>query len=107
MRRHFVTAGLILLWSLFVVALVLAEAWIGPPRIPRGDFAAIEKHLVGTLRDAEADRRIGSAALVLVQRGQIAATHTFGVVKANPERNVFQLASVSKAVTAWGVMRLV
>jgi CubicO group peptidase (beta-lactamase class C family) len=98
------TLGLILLWIALVVGAVFAEAFfIGPPRIARGDFAAMERHLVEKLRDAD----IGSAALVLVQRGRIAATHTFGVAKPDPERSLFQLASVSKAVTAWGVMRLV
>lgn len=102
--RHLVTAGLVLFWILLVVAAVFAEAFlIGPPRIARGDFAAIEKHLVGELRDA----KIGSAALVLLRDGRVAAAHAFGIEKPDPDRTRFQVASVSKAVTAWGVMKLV
>src|SRR5688572_10171030 len=110
--RHkiLVTMGLILLWTLAVIAVVFAEAfWLGPRAVPRGDLAAIENHLVQKLSEAT----VGSAALVLVQGGKIAAEHSFGVANAETQtpvksdRTLYQLASVSKAVTAWGVMKLV
>jgi CubicO group peptidase (beta-lactamase class C family) len=56
---------------------------------------------------------LGSAALVLLQNGEIVAVHRFGVADANTkapvsfEQTRYQLASVSKLVTAWGVMKLV
>jgi CubicO group peptidase (beta-lactamase class C family) len=105
-----VTTGLILLWALAIAALVYAEAfWIGPPKIPHGDFAAIENHLVRKLNDATG----GSAALVLLQGGKITAEHGFGIANTetgalvNLDRTLYVVASVSKAVTAWGVMKLV
>jgi CubicO group peptidase (beta-lactamase class C family) len=110
--RHkiLVTIGLILIWALAVIAAVFAEAfWLGPTAVPRGDLAAIENHLVQKLSNA----RVGSAALVLVQDGKVAAEHSFGVANAETQTSVksdqtlFQVASVSKAVTAWGVMKLV
>lgn len=108
MRRRFQVALAIALWVLTVIAAVFAEAfWLGPRATPRGDFAAIEQRLVQKLEEAEGDRRLGSAALVLIHRGRIATTRSFGVEKGNPERTRFLLASVSKAVTAWGVMKLV
>lgn len=114
MRRSFKVALAIVLWTLTVIAAVLAEAfWLGPKAIPRGGFPAIEKRLVQTLADAERDRRLGSAALVLIHRGRVATIRGFGTGNAekraavDPERTLYQLASVSKAVTAWGVMKLV
>lgn len=110
--RHkiLVTVGLVLLWTLAVMALVFAEAfWFGPSSVPRGDLAAIENHLVHKLSEA----KVGSAALVLVQGGKIAGEHGFGVANAETQapvksdQTLYQLASVSKAVTAWGIMKLV
>jgi len=109
-----VTMGLILLWALAVIAVVFAEAfWFARPAVPRGDLAAIENHLVQKLSDATVDQRLGSAALVLVQGGKIAAEHGFGVANAETQapvktdQTLYLVASVSKAVTAWGVMKLV
>jgi CubicO group peptidase (beta-lactamase class C family) len=97
-----------------VIAVVFAEAfWFAHPSVARGDSAAIENHLVQKLGDATANKKLGSAALVLVRGGKIAAEHGFGVANAETraavraDQTLFQLASVSKAVTAWGVMKLV
>lgn len=88
----------ILLWTLAVIGGFVAYAfWFWHPDVPE-----IEAHLVQRLRSAEQRRAIGSAALVLMKRGQIVAEHRFG-----SGTHVYQLASVSKAVTAFGVMRLV
>ena len=113
-RKILVTVGLILLWALAVIAVVFAEAsWFGTPAVSRGDFAAIENHLVQELSDATEEKRLGCASLVLVQGGKIAAEHGFGVANAETQapvksdQTLYQLASVSKAVTAWGVMKLV
>lgn len=114
--RHkiLVTTGLILLWVLAVVAVVFVEAlWFAHPAVSRGDLASVENHLVQKLRDAAAQQKLGSAALVLVQGGRVAAEHGFGVANAETQTPVttdqtrFQFASASKAVTAWGVMKLV
>ncbi|HEX6098219.1 MAG TPA: serine hydrolase domain-containing protein [Thermoanaerobaculia bacterium] len=95
------------LWTLAVIGVVAAEVvWFAEPDVRRGDVASMERHLVEQLRDAAEERRLGSAALVLVQRGKIVAEHAFGA-PVDPERTRFRVGSVSKAVTAWGVMRLV
>ncbi|MFN2511938.1 MAG: serine hydrolase domain-containing protein [Pyrinomonadaceae bacterium] len=115
MRRKILsTMGLILLWTLAVFAVVLAEAFcFAHPAVARGDLASIENHLVQQLRDATDRRRLGSAALVLIQGGKTAAEHTFGVANAETrapvksDQTLFLVASVSKAVTAWGIMKLV
>jgi len=113
-RKILVTLGLILLWTGAVLAVVFAEAlWFPQPAVQRGDLASIENHLVRKLRAATAGKKLGSAALVLVQGGKIVAEHGFGVANAETQapvktdQTLFILGSVSKAVTAWGVMKLV
>jgi len=114
--RHkvLVTVGSILLWTLAVAAVVFAEAiWFAHPSVVRGELASIENHLVRKLGDAAENKKLGSAALVLVQGGKVAAKHGFGVANVETQapvktdQTLYQMASVSKAVTAWGVMRLV
>ncbi len=47
------TMGLILFWTLAVIAVVFAEAiWFAQPAVTRGDSASIEKHLAQKLSDA-------------------------------------------------------
>ncbi|MCI0391278.1 MAG: beta-lactamase family protein [Acidobacteria bacterium] len=83
------TIGLILLWTLAVIAVVFAEAiWFAQPAVTRGDSASIEKHLVQKLSDETVNRSLGSAALVLVQGGKIAAEHGFGVANAETQAPV-------------------
>lgn len=114
LRKILVTTGLILLWALAVVGVVFAEAsWFGHPAVERGNLVSIENHLTQNLQDAVENKRLGSAGLVLVQNGKIVAERGFGVSNAETQAPVktsetlFQLASVSKAVTAFGIMKLV
>jgi CubicO group peptidase (beta-lactamase class C family) len=107
------TIGLIILWSVLVIAVVLAEAfWLARPPVHPGNLAVIENHLVQRLSHAT-DRELGNAALILIQDGEIAATHRFGIADAETQalvkldQTLYQLASVSKLVTAWGVMKLI
>lgn len=89
LRKLLVTTGWILLWALVVVAAVLAEAvWFAQPAVIRGDVASIENHLVRKLQAAAAQRKLGSAALVLMQGGKIVAEHGFGVANAGTQAPV-------------------
>ncbi|MEM9092196.1 MAG: serine hydrolase domain-containing protein, partial [Cyanobacteria bacterium P01_F01_bin.53] len=105
--------GLITLWSISVISIVLVEAfwWARPPVHP-GNLVAIQNHLVQKLRHAT-NSDLGSAALILLQDGKVAATQQFGTANIDTQspvklnRTLYQLASVSKLITAWGVMRLV
>jgi CubicO group peptidase (beta-lactamase class C family) len=113
-RKILVTTGWILPWTLAVIAVVLAEAiWFAAPAVERGDVASIEKHLVRQLSDAATKRKTGAAALALIQGRKIVAEHGFGVANAETQapvktgQTLFIIGSVSKAVTAWGVMKLV
>lgn len=113
-RRILITIGLVLLWIVIISAAAFAEAfWFARPDVVRGDLSSIENHLVRSLNGAVEDKSLGSASMALVQNGAVAAEHGFGVGNADTnspvetDRTLYQMASVSKAVTAWGVMRLV
>jgi hypothetical protein len=55
LRKILVMMGLTLLWTLAVIAVVLAEAlWFAQPAVTREDAASIEKHLVQKLSDERA-----------------------------------------------------
>jgi len=108
------TTALILLWTLVVIAATFIEViWFARPAIFPGDITALKNYMVQKLDDATANHKLGCAALVLIQDNKIVAEHGFGVANAETQapvktdRTLFQLASVSKAVTAWGVMELV
>lgn len=114
MREILTALGFTLIWVLAVIAAALVEAvWFPEPDLDRNNFSTIETYLVEQLNQAIEGKRLGSASLVLVQNGAIVAKHGFGVAnsetraRAKPEQTLYQTASVSKAVTAWGVLRLV
>ena len=105
---------IIFLWTLTVLAVVGLEAYFfSAPSVTRGDAASIEKHLVDGISAAVEDRKVGAAGLALINRGEVRAVRGFGSADASGQKPVstdhtlFRVASVSKAVTAWGVMKLV
>lgn len=111
--KIFTTIGWIALWILIVIAIVIVEGfWIARPGVPRGDFGSIENYLIQKLSQP-GKPKLGSAALILIQTGEILAAHSFGIANAAKkipvqiDQTLYQMASVSKMVTAWGIMRLV
>jgi CubicO group peptidase (beta-lactamase class C family) len=111
--KVFTTIGWIALWVVIVIAIVIVEVfWIARPAVPRGNLVTIENYLIQNLSQS-GKPKFGSAALILIQNGEVVATHSFGIANAaikSPveiDRTLYQMASVSKMVTAWGVMKLV
>jgi CubicO group peptidase (beta-lactamase class C family) len=103
--------GLILLWTITVIAVVaIYHLWWYHPNIPRGSWKAIDSYLMTKLNPA-IGKNLGSAALILIDQGEIVASHSLGMANSEApvklDQTLYQLASVSKLVTAWGVMKLV
>ncbi len=99
-------------WMVCITSLCLVLAGCGtPPAAPSGDLPAFTAQL-----DAQTPRwlkqyQAPGAAVALVRGGEVVWSKGYGL--ADKERNipvttdtVFQVASISKSVTAWGVMRL-
>lgn len=89
-------------WTL----LVLLGTWYGwwrQPLAPPGDAPAF---MQAVRQDVDAGNR-GNAVVRLLQAGQTVGEHSASVGDPVGAETVFQTASVSKWVTAWGVMALV
>lgn len=98
--------GLTLLTCVVWAALVGADmffGWTRAPLAPRGDAAAFAT-AAGERLDAE---NRGSAVFVLIENGNVVAVHSQSRGAPVSMDSLYQVASLSKWVTAWGVMRLV
>lgn len=90
------------LWAAFVVV-GAREGWWRPMPAAQGDTA-------GFMRWAEsryAAQSRGNIAIVLLDDGEVAQTYFASHGRAVDGASLFQVASVSKWLTAWGVMTLV
>ncbi len=91
-------------WVAFVFVATVHDWW-RTPIAPRGDghaFAAAARVMVE-------ERLRGNLAMVVIDRGRVVGHHYASVDAEEPigPDTVFQVASVSKWVTAWGVLSLV
>ncbi|MET0271745.1 MAG: serine hydrolase domain-containing protein [Phenylobacterium sp.] len=92
----------LLIWTAGVVAAAL-EGWGRRPLAPAGDTRAF-----ATAAIAQADAaRPGNFAMVLIDDGKVAGSHFSSIGEPVDRDTLFQVASMSKWVTAWGVMTLV
>jgi CubicO group peptidase (beta-lactamase class C family) len=106
------TLYLILFWSVSIIAaLLMYHLWWFQPKVSRGRWEAIDAYLIKKL-EAAIGKKLASVALILIQDGEIVASHCLGIANTKTQapvkldQTLYQLASVSKLVTAWGVMRL-
>jgi len=113
MRKVFITIGLIFLWTLAVPTGFVAFYYFKKPPVERGDIKSLESHLVKRLEEAEKNKQLGSGGIALIQAGEIVSEWGVGIgnhqaqSKVKPKETLYILASVSKTVTAWGIMKLV
>ncbi|OYU71549.1 MAG: serine hydrolase [Alphaproteobacteria bacterium PA2] len=96
------TAVLLLISWTALVGLGLLQGWSHRPLAPRGDAPAF-----ATAARAQIDQaRAGNAAFVLIKEGHVVAEHFRSAGEPVDRDTLFQVASLSKWVTAWGVMTL-
>lgn len=113
MRKLAITTGWVILWVTLVIAILIAEEILHKPPVERGNPASIENYVVQKFNTALSQKRLGSAAIAIVQNGRIVSEHGFGVANietkavVNTRETLYLLSSLSKAVTAWGIMKLV
>lgn len=113
MRKLAIISGWIIGWVAVVMVFFIIEERVSKPAVEKGNPASMEKYVVQQFKDALAQKRLGSAAVALVQNGRILSEHGFGVANSetntavNPSETLYLLSSLSKAVTAWGIMKLV
>jgi len=96
------TLVVIVIWAVLVVT-GAREGWWRPMPAPRGDvaaFLAAEKAVIA--RESK-----GNVALTLLADGRVAGEYFASRGKSVDRDTLFQVASMSKWFTAWGVMTLV
>ena len=101
-RVGLATLALLVLWAV-VVFFGTSEGWWKPKLAPRGD----------TVRFMDAAKKFinsgngGNAVFAVIEGGSVHGVHAVSVGEVVDVNTVFQTASLSKWVTAWGVMALV
>ncbi|HVY84358.1 MAG TPA: serine hydrolase domain-containing protein [Caulobacterales bacterium] len=95
------TVAAMAIWTV-LVAVGAREGWFRSLPAARGDTAGFLAWAEG--RYAVESR--GNIAIVLLQRGHVAETYFASHGRPVDGDSLFQIASMSKWVTAWGVMRL-
>jgi len=101
-RFALATLGVLVVWTA-VVGIGFLEGWWRSPLAPRGDTQAFMNALV---REVDTTRP-GNAGLALIVGGSVHAEHMRSVGAPVDRDTAFQVASLSKWITAWGVMALV
>jgi CubicO group peptidase (beta-lactamase class C family) len=90
------------LWATLVLTAAL-QGWFASSIAPSGDARAFMKAAVQRMTAA----RIGNGAIALIEDGRVFDRQSRSVGDPVDAQTLFQMASVSKWVTAWGVMALV
>jgi CubicO group peptidase (beta-lactamase class C family) len=86
-----------------MIATGVLQGWSHRPLAPRGDTSAFVTAAVARIEHENA----GNAAFVLLDDGRVVAEHFQSIGEPVDRDTLFQVASLSKWVTAWGVMTLV
>ena len=91
-------------WAAFVFVATIHDWW-RTPIAPRGDGQAF----AAAARVMAEQRLRGNLAMVVIDRGRVVGHHYASVDAQEPigPDTIFQVASISKWVTAWGVLSLV
>ncbi|PQA88018.1 serine hydrolase domain-containing protein [Hyphococcus luteus] len=106
MRRVLLSIFLGIVAGAVALGLAVGDAlygWTRAPLAPRGDWAGFFSAAAERI-DEKAN---GNAAFVLIDGGEIRGMHFFSVGEAVNQDSQFQVASLSKWITAVGVMTLV
>jgi len=101
-RVGLATLALLVLWVV-VVFVGTSEGWWRQTLAPRGDTAGF----MDTATKFVDSRNTGNAVFVLIDDGSIHGVHAVSVGEAVDVNTVFQTASLSKWITAWGTLALV
>ncbi|UTW59543.1 beta-lactamase family protein [Kordiimonas sp. SCSIO 12603] len=91
-----------LLWA-FLTFTSIDRGWFHTAIAPKGDIQSFST----AAQNEIATRSQGNAVLLLIADGEIYSGYTHSTKQAINQQTLFQVASLSKWVTAWGVLSLV
>jgi CubicO group peptidase (beta-lactamase class C family) len=101
-RVGLATFALLLLWAV-VVFVGTSEGWWRQTLAPRGDTAGFMDAATKFVDSGNT----GNAVFVLIDNGSVNGVHSVSVGEAVDVNTSFQTASLSKWITAWGILVLV
>jgi len=101
-RGGLITLALLTVWAV-VVFVTISEGWGKRALATRGDTAGF---MAAATRSVDS-RNAGNAVFAVIERGSVHGVHAVSVGESVDVDTVFQVASLSKWVSAWGVMALV
>lgn len=107
------TAGLIILWAIFVSLFFVIDAKTSRPDVVRGDLKSLDQYLTTRFEEAFENKTLGCGGYAIIRGSKIMTERGFGIANrkskapVNVDSTLFLLSSLSKAVTAWGVLNLV
>lgn len=101
-RIIFATILALIGWTA-VAVIGTAEGWWRTPLAPHGNATAFRNAVIGEI----SSRHMGNAAFVMIENGRPSPGYFTSVGKDVSGDSRFQVASLSKWITAWGVMTLV
>jgi len=96
------TLAAAVLWAAAVLSATL-QGWFHEPLAPADDVAAFNRSAAAMLER----ENLGNAAMALLRGGEVYDQHYVSIGAPVNGDTLFQVASLSKLVTAWGVMTLV
>ena len=106
MKRVLLTlAGILIATGLWASALIyaVAQGWMKQSPAPADDWRTFSKASIAAINGSSA----GNAGFVLMEDGDVVAEYFHSANAPMNGDTLFQMASVSKWITAWGVMTLV
>ncbi len=101
-RTGLATLVFLVLWAV-VVFFGTSEGWWKPTLAPRGDTVRFMDAATKLINSGNA----GNAVFAVIEDGSVHGVHAVSVGEVVDVNTVFQTASLSKWITAWGVMALV
>ncbi len=101
-----------LIWVIALVLITAVALAIDLPVAKSGDLAGLQEYLDQAIPESMKRHNIAGAAVGLVHNGEIVYLKGYGFADSAKEvpvteNTLFQAASISKSLTAWGIMNLV
>lgn len=103
MRRPILTAAILLVLWMVLVGVGARYGWLRQESAPQSDSAGFVDWAAARYGRAST----GNVAIVLLDDGHVAQSYFASQGRTVDEHTLFQVASLSKWLTAWGVMKLV
>lgn len=108
-RKHLIFSVYFLYLSLAILYILKPVRFVAPPA---ADLSAFTRELDVRIPRAMRESGVPGVSIALIQHGEVVWVKGYGLANVETRelvsaQTVFQAASISKTVTAWGVMKLV